>query len=887
MIQEHRAKATAVLLVVAIAGAGVTHAQVVRQLTDNKADHAYELAAVDEDGPFVYAVSTTNLFGGNPGLVPQLFRWDPVTGDGEMVTELPAGLVGLVSVTDSGNRIAFTASFDLGDNPNRSTELFTMRGDGRDVVQLTEDPLPNAGTSFAPVIAGSGNKIVFTSNSDLLGLNPDRVDQVYVVDGDGGNLRQLTVRPDPQVVGLVFEGYVAFHASPQYDISDDGQYVVFITTDDLVPPQNADHSIEIFCDDGTTITQLTTDCRPFGCYAPRITADGRKVVFTSQVDLLGTNTDFTSEIYLMNRDGTGLQQVTNTAYDSFAPSIQDDGSRIVYASDYSTPAINPNGWHWVWRIDADGTNAIPLTEAEVTSLAPVVNGTGEVVAFMTQSGPIPWGTSNPDQDSELNAMDLDGQGKVQLTDGASRDMRDPDFTPDGEWIVFSSNADLTGQNPDLGWEVYRMHVDGYPEQVTDLPRFQIWRTSISGDGEVIVFASSGDLVGANPDGSIEIFRIDADGGGLIQLTDATGSSSNPDLSSEGEVVVFSSDADLDGTTCSTDIFAIAPDGSGLTRLTCGPSSYDSRGIRVDDLGVWAVFTSTGDLTGANPDKSYEIFRVRTDNPTTLHQVTNSTYSSDDPDISGDGSRVVFRSDWDPLGTNPDHGSEIFLYDDASGLITQLTNTDSVFAFWNPRISRDGDWVYFVSDDPLAEVTPDAQTDAYRVHVPTGEIERVGAMRIASFWPVSHIDEVVPNLDGQRAVALVWGEHVLHNPDASDELLLIDRYTPARIHVGKEMPTQVDWDCESGPIRYDLIRGEVALLRYSMTPGLVELGPVLCLEDDSPDNTGAGHEDPELPPPGEAFFYLQRGSPGLHYGPGTYGHASDGSERVTGGGDCSG
>jgi hypothetical protein len=38
---------------------------------------------------------------------------------------------------------------------------------------------------------------------------------------------------------------------------------------------------------------------------------------------------------------------------------------------------------------------------------------------------------------------------------------------------------------------------------------------------------------------------------------------------------------------------------------------------------------------------------------------------------------------------------------------------------------------------------------------------------------------------------------------------------------------------------------------------VDLGEVLCLENDSPDPDTAGNEDGETPQPGEAFFYLAR------------------------------
>ena len=70
-------------------------------------------------------------------------------------------------------------------------------------------------------------------------------------------------------------------------------------------------------------------------------------------------------------------------------------------------------------------------------------------------------------------------------------------------------------------------------------------------------------------------------------------------------------------------------------------------------------------------------------------------------------------------------------------------------------------------------------------------------------------------------------------------------------------------------------------------GSVDLGTVLCVEDNSGDTTtAAAYDDPVTPAVGQAFFYLFRGSMGAVAGPGSYGTGSNGDERVPSGGDCS-
>jgi hypothetical protein len=76
--------------------------------------------------------------------------------------------------------------------------------------------------------------------------------------------------------------------------------------------------------------------------------------------------------------------------------------------------------------------------------------------------------------------------------------------------------------------------------------------------------------------------------------------------------------------------------------------------------------------------------------------------------------------------------------------------------------------------------------------------------------------------------------------------------------------------------YDFVRGDLAAL--SEGPEGVDLGSVVCLENDSVDaDTAGGNEDTATPAPGEAFFYVARfnGAPGA----GSYGGSSARRDRL--------
>jgi len=76
--------------------------------------------------------------------------------------------------------------------------------------------------------------------------------------------------------------------------------------------------------------------------------------------------------------------------------------------------------------------------------------------------------------------------------------------------------------------------------------------------------------------------------------------------------------------------------------------------------------------------------------------------------------------------------------------------------------------------------------------------------------------------------------------------------------------------------YDFIRGDLSSLSESMTG--VELGSVVCVENDSPDADTTGDEDSTIPASGQGFFHLGRFNSGPW--PASYGGASSHRDRLT-------
>lgn len=102
-----------------------------------------------------------------------------------------------------------------------------------------------------------------------------------------------------------------------------------------------------------------------------------------------------------------------------------------------------------------------------------------------------------------------------------------------------------------------------------------------------------------------------------------------------------------------------------------------------------------------------------------------------------------------------------------------------------------------------------------------------------------------------------------------------------LEVAESSPTVARWSTLGPGVTYDLIRGNVAALRES--GGLVDLGVVACIENDSTDLSNRTVADATLPPVGQAFFYLVRQTPrGSGLG---YGASSSHATRQPASGDC--
>jgi cysteine-rich repeat protein len=225
---------------------------------------------------------------------------------------------------------------------------------------------------------------------------------------------------------------------------------------------------------------------------------------------------------------------------------------------------------------------------------------------------------NPDGNTEIFLYKPRDGSWVQITDTLPPVQNHRPTTVKGKTILFDSDGDLHNDpsvpavsNADGNREVFLAKVRGTGvviRQLTDTVAPADSRSgSLDSKSAVVVFSSTANLTGQNADGNAEIFSWSKRTGGFEQLTHSTnGENVNPSISLTQRFVVFESTADLTGSGASNRrIFQFDRVKGTLTLLSRSRfGTNQSPRIRKRRYVVWE---STANLTGGNPGGDWMVY----------------------------------------------------------------------------------------------------------------------------------------------------------------------------------------------------------------------------------------------------------------------------------------
>ncbi len=291
----------------------------------------------------------------------------------------------------------------------------------RNITQLTFGG-ENAEAYFSP----DGKQLIFQSTRDGGGC-----DQIYVMNVDGSGVRRVSSGAGRTTCGyftsdgkrIVYASthgggaacppkpsYARGYVWPVYDSYDiytanaDGSGVKALTTtvgydaEATIAPdgriaftsvRDGDMEIYSMSADGSDVKRLTNRVGPDG--GPFWSRDGQHIVFRGRAIAAGQELDdyrsllkqglwrpTSLELFVMNRDGSGVRQVTKNGAANFAPYFTPDGRQIVFASN----AADPRGRNFdVYLVNVDGTGLEQVTFNVTFDGFPMFSPDGTKVVF--------------------------------------------------------------------------------------------------------------------------------------------------------------------------------------------------------------------------------------------------------------------------------------------------------------------------------------------------------------------------------------------------------------------------------------------------------------------------------------------------------------------------
>ena len=273
--------------------------------------------------------------------------------------------------------------------------IYTQNIDGTELLCITGD---ESGRHDYPLFSPDGNKICY-----LFRNKSAPVFQLFIIDSNGRNKVQLTDLPE-KVWSMTWsiDGEKIYYSSAEQEKFDifsvdintiQKEQVTFQDSNNIRPDLSFDNRYLVYesyiheGDDGYifmtdletgTYTQLT-DTEDVDM-DPKFSPDGNKIIFV-RLDEEGTR-----GIFLMNSDGTEIQNLTENQGNNWFASWSPDGKKIAFQSDRDSNIE-------IYIMNLDGSNLTRLTNDPMVDWYPVWHPGGKWVIFNSDRGSDPYGTS--------------------------------------------------------------------------------------------------------------------------------------------------------------------------------------------------------------------------------------------------------------------------------------------------------------------------------------------------------------------------------------------------------------------------------------------------------------------------------------------------------------
>jgi Tol biopolymer transport system component len=236
--------------------------------------------------------------------------------------------------------------------------------------------------------------------------------------------------------------------------------------------------------------------------------------------------------------------------------------------------------------------------------------------------------SNRDGNYEIYITDSDGSNQQRLTNNSGYDWY-PNWSPNGEFIVFASNRDSS-----IGYSIYIMKSDGS----------EVTRLTSAGEHDDISprWSPSGSRIAFSRQyrHRLDIYVVNADGTGLVNLTSGLDTSWNhmPAWSPDGSQIIFSTSRERSAFApydTHSSIYVMNEDGTDVALLRSGSVGFLHPEISSDNTRV-TFYALIG--------QDYFAVLVMNRDGSSGHHLTPEDSSYFNPTWSPRGDYVAFESE---------------------------------------------------------------------------------------------------------------------------------------------------------------------------------------------------------------------------------------------------
>jgi Tol biopolymer transport system component len=284
--------------------------------------------------------------------------------------------------------------------------LLDRRTGTLDRISDTSDGRPGDGDSYEPTISADGRFVAFAT--DATNLLPD------VAAGNVVLYDRTTARLSP--VSVAADGTVARSGGGSPRISDNGRYVAFGSSSQLVPG-DTNRTMDVYVRDlvaGTTVRASVSDDDgevAGGGYGGEVSDNGRVTFWSPDGTLVPGDTNGRPDVFVRDL-GAGTTRVVSTSTEgapangaSDDPSLTANGRYVVFGSDASNlVAGDTNGVNDVFRKDLKtGTTTLVSrhtdgTQGDSHSFDAYVTPNGRLVGYSSYATNLTVGDTNEDTD---------------------------------------------------------------------------------------------------------------------------------------------------------------------------------------------------------------------------------------------------------------------------------------------------------------------------------------------------------------------------------------------------------------------------------------------------------------------------------------------------------